>query len=128
MVPLAFVTMMLGGGLLGMSGVHLPQVETGILTSVLVLGLLVAAAVRLPLWLSAVVVGVFAVFHGYAHTIETPMNVSALTYNLGFLFSTALLHVIGIGFGLAVVRLGKVSLVRFAGGAIAVCGVVLLAS
>lgn len=128
MVPLAFVTMMLCGGLLGVSGVVLPQVELGIALSVLVLGVLVAAAARLPMGISAAIVGLFAIFHGYAHTVETPMNVSALTYDLGFTLSTMFLHVIGIGFGLAVVRFGKISLVRFAGGAIACCGVFLLAS
>ncbi len=128
MVPLSFVSMMLVGGVLGAMGMALPQVETGIALSVLVLGLLVSAAVKLPLWASAAVVGMFAILHGHAHATETPMNVSALTYGLGFLASTAALHIVGIGFGLTLTRLEKVSLLRFAGGAIAVCGVVLLAS
>ena len=128
LVPVSFVSMMLVGGTLGAVRMPLPQVETGIALSVLVLGLLVCAAVRLPMWASALIVGIFAIFHGFAHTTETPMNVSVLTYGMGFLLSTAALHVVGIGLGLTLTRLGNVSLVRFAGGAIAVCGVVFLAS
>lgn len=128
MVPAAFVVTMFLGGLLGKFGVLLPQVEAGIMVSVLSLGLLIAAAVRLPVWLSAVIAGAFAIFHGHAHAMETPLNASALTYDLGFLLSTASLHMIGIGFGLAVAQFGKISLIRFAGGAIACCGVALLAS
>ena len=128
LVPVSFVSMMLVGGVLGAMGMPLPQVETGIALSVLVLGLLVCAAVRLPVWASALIVGMFAIFHGYAHTTETPMNVSVLTYGIGFLLATAALHVVGIGLGLTLTRLRNVSLVRFAGGAIAVCGVVFLAS
>jgi urease accessory protein len=127
LLPVAFVVMMFAGGLLGKAGLALPQVEAGLLVSVLILGLLVAAAVRLPVWLSAMVAGVFAIFHGHAHAVETPMNVSALTYDVGFLLATAGLHLVGIAFGLAVARLGKISLVRYAGGAIVCCGVVLLA-
>ena len=124
-VPSAFVGMMFLGGLLGEFGMPLPQVEVAIMASVLSLGLLVAAAIRLPVWLSSVIAGVFAIFHGHAHAMETPMNVSAVTYVLGFILSTSLLHVVGIGFGLAMVRFGKISLVRFAGSAIACCGVLL---
>src|SRR3954453_14397289 len=49
LVPAAFVSVMTFGGALGMRGVHLPLVEQGIIASVFVLGLLIAAAARLPL-------------------------------------------------------------------------------
>src|ERR1035437_488964 len=79
-VPLTFVSVMALGGLLGMNGVRVPLVEQGIAASVLVLGLLIAAAVRLPLAASVLVVGIFAVFHGYAHGAEMPPTASGLTY------------------------------------------------
>src|SRR5665647_1593880 len=46
--PAAFVGVMLAGGALGMAHVALPFVESGILASVVALGLLVALAVDLP--------------------------------------------------------------------------------
>src|SRR6185369_17277594 len=63
-VPLTFVSVMTFGAVWGMSGIALPFVETGILASVLILGVLIAASVRMPLLASAAVVGVFALVHG----------------------------------------------------------------
>src|SRR5690606_36751566 len=48
MIPAAFVLVMMLGGLAGVAGLPLPYVEEGIVLSVLILGLLTAAAVRLP--------------------------------------------------------------------------------
>jgi urease accessory protein len=76
-------------------------------------------------------VGFFAIFHGYAHGIETPETASGLLYGLGFVAATAMLIGLGVGFGLLVGRLeaghGR-QLVRIAGSAAAVVGVALLAS
>lgn len=117
-VPLTFVCVMALGGWLGMLAVPLPFIEGGILMSLLVLGVLIAAAVRLPLSASMAIVGAFALFHGYAHGAEMPMNASGLNYALGFMLSTAALHLAGIG--LASVS-GKRPL-RVAGAAIALLG------
>ena len=54
--PAAFVGVMLAGGALGMAGVPVPLVEPGILASVIVLGLLVLTAARLPVALGAALV------------------------------------------------------------------------
>ena len=98
-VPATFVGVMIVGGVLGTSGVAVPFVEQGIVMSVLILGLLIAAAARLPLVTSAAIVGLFAVFHGYAHGAEMPGVASGLTYGTGFALSTALLHLCGIAVG-----------------------------
>src|SRR4026208_1595919 len=45
-------------------------------------------AVRLPVAWAMAVVGLFAVFHGYAHALEAPPN-GAGSYILGFLAATA---------------------------------------
>jgi urease accessory protein len=116
LVPAAFVSVMTAGAGLGMSGVHLPFVEQGIFASVLVLGLLIATAARLPLAASAAIVGVFALFHGVAHGTEMPASVSGLAYAAGFALATAILH----GVGLLVAKSTRVEWVRFAGAAIAV--------
>ena len=119
--PAAFVGVMLVGAALGMLGVPVPFVEPGILASVVALGLLVALAVDLPVAAGAVVIGVFALFHGHAHGTEVPENASGLAYMAGFALATALLHGAGIaaalGLGLKFRRV-----VRAAGAACAVVG------
>lgn len=103
-VPLAFVGCMALGFVLALSGVALPFVEPAILASVVALGLLVAAAVRLPVAACAAVVGVFALFHGHAHGGEIG-GAGALAYGAGFVAATALLHVAGLGAGLGLQKL-----------------------
>jgi urease accessory protein len=121
-VPLAFVSMMALGGALGVSGMSLPFGAQGIVVSVLALGILIAAAVRLPLPASAAIAGLFGVFHGYAHGAEMPGNVSGMAYGLGFVLSTALLHLSGIGCGLLLRRIAGLLPARVAGAAIAALG------
>jgi urease accessory protein len=125
LVPLTFVSVMALGGLLGASGISVPFVEQGIASSVLILGLLIAASVRLPLVASALLVGAFAIFHGYAHGAEMPVTASGFGYGLGFVTATALLHVAGIAIGLMAKNWSGERFVRLAGGAIAACGLAL---
>ena len=87
------------GGALGVAGVPVPAVEAGIALSGLVLGLMVAFAVRAPLCLAAILVGVFAIFHGHAHGTELPEATSPMAYSVGFVIATGLLHLFGIVFG-----------------------------
>lgn len=115
MWPCAFVGVMLIGGALGMMHVPVPFVEPGILASVVALGLLVALAVDLPVWLGAVVIAVFALLHGHAHGSEVAENVGGIEYMAGFALATATLHLIGIGFALAMQRAHLRPLIRVAG-------------
>lgn len=121
-VPFAFVCVMILGGLLSMAGIPVPFIEAGIVMSLLVLGVLIAAAVRLPLSASIAMVGVFALFHGYAHGAEMPQHVAGMGYAAGFVLATVLLHASGIGLALLLKRLGRARLLRAAGGAVAMCG------
>ena len=61
-VPGAFVSLMLLGGALAFTGVALPHVELGIAASLLVLGLLIAAALKMPPLASALLAGGTAAF------------------------------------------------------------------
>lgn len=126
--PLTFVGVMALAGALGMFGFRVPFVETGIVVSVLTLGVLVAAAVRLPLSSSMIIVGLFAIFHGYAHGAEMPETASGLAYAAGFVATTAFLHACGIGLGIAIQKLASPAVVRFAGIAIVFCSGYLLLS
>ena len=70
LLPVVFPLVMAFGGVLGILGVPLPGVEIGIAISAVVLGMMVALAARPPLWVAAVLVGAFAIFHGHAHGAE----------------------------------------------------------
>lgn len=127
-VPLSFVLMMAAGGSLGFLGVSLPLVEPGIAGSVVILGVLVALSSRLPLAASMALVGIFALFHGYAHGAEMAAESSALWYSLGFMLATAALHGAGIGIALMARQGIPARLLRVGGAAIAASGVLLLAA
>lgn len=97
-LPSAFLGMMLFGAVAG-TQLPLPEIETGILGSVLILSLMLMLAVRLPVMLNILLVGFFALFHGYAHGAEMPASLSVLSFSGGFLASTAILLSVGIGLG-----------------------------
>ena len=102
LLPVVFPVVMAVGGGLGVLGIPLPAVETGIALSGVVLGAMVAWGARPPIWIAAVIVGVFAIFHGHAHGTELPESASPITYAIGFVISTGLLHLSGIALGLLI--------------------------
>jgi urease accessory protein len=118
-LPVVFPVVMALGGALGVMGVPIPAVETGIALSGVLLGGMVAFAAKPPLWVSSIMVGVFAIFHGHAHGTELPEAANGFSYAVGFVVSTGLLHLAGIGFGLLTRwPWGKIA-VRSGGGIIA---------
>lgn len=128
-VPATFVALMAVGGAFGMYGVAVPFVEIGIAASVIVLGGAVALGWKnWPLGAAMALVGFFAVFHGHAHGAEMPADASALTYAAGFMLATTLLHIAGIGAGLAIGTAGARAprLTQALGTVVAVVGVGLL--
>lgn len=125
-LPVVFPLVMACGGALGILGLPLPGVEAGIAVSAVVLGLMVALAVRPHLAIAAALVGLFAIFHGYAHGAELPHGADVVAYSLGFVVATGLLHLAGIAFGcLAQWPRGRIA-VRTAGSAIAIAGLIFL--
>lgn len=124
-VPASFVGVMLAGGALGMAGADLPLVESGILASVLVLGLLVATAAKLPLYANVTLAGLFALCHGHAHGAELAAGASGLAYAAGFALATACLHLAGLGLGYAFKQLKAEKLLRVAGGAVSAAALLL---
>lgn len=126
LLPVVFPLVMAFGGALGVLGVPLPGVEIGIALSAIVLGAMVALAVKPPLWVAAVIVGAFAIFHGHAHGTELPDAASPIAYSLGFVIATGLLHAAGIAISLVTRWSQGAKLVRACGGAIAALGVFFL--
>jgi urease accessory protein len=99
LLPVVFPLVMAFGGALGVVGMPLPGVETGIAVSAIMLGAMVAFVAKPPLWIAAVLVGAFAIFHGHAHGAELPIGADAIAYSIGFVIATGTLHLCGIGFG-----------------------------
>jgi urease accessory protein len=122
-LPVTFPVVMAFGGMLGLLGVPIPGVEVGIAVSAIVLGALVMGEVRAPLAVTAVVVGIFAIFHGHAHGAELPEGASGITYSLGFVVATGMLHGVGIGIGTIHRWSAGRKLIRLAGAAVCVAGV-----
>ena len=123
LLPVAFPMLMAFGGLLGLLAVPLPGVETGIALSALVLGVLVMFQTRLPLVLTFLLVGLFALFHGFAHGVELPEGGDALLFSLSFVVATGLLHLVGIALGEVRRWAWGQSLLKLAGAAIAAVGI-----
>ena len=127
-LPIAFPMLMAVGGVAGILGLPLPNIEIGIALSVIVLGAVILFAVRPPLWSSLLIVSFFAVFHGYAHGIELPQQTDPLGYSLGFVVATGLIHIAGILIGFVTRLPNGVTLLRICGGGFTAAGIYLLAS
>jgi urease accessory protein len=124
--PLGFAGMLLAGALLGLQGVQIPAVEPMIAASLLVTGLLVVSRRRVTGIAAALIVGVFAVFHGLAHGYELAEAPGAWATLSGMLAATVLLHLAGLVAGGAL-RSANVWLPRAAGAGVALFGLALLA-
>jgi len=122
LLPVIFPTVMAFGGALGVMGVPLPAIETGIALSGIVLGMMVLLASKPPIWVAAVLVGIFAIFHGHAHGTELPNSANPMTYSIGFVISTGLLHLSGIALGFLTRFPWGIPVVRGCGGVIACVG------
>ena len=100
LLPVTFPMVMAFGGMLGLRGVTIPGTEIGIALSAIALGFMVFREARPKLWVAAVLVGSFAVFHGNAHGTELPAGANGVLYSIGFVMATGSLHAVGIAIGL----------------------------
>jgi urease accessory protein len=99
-LPIIFPMVMSFGAMMGLLGIPLPGIEVGIAVSAILLGAMVLGEVRPKLVVAAILVGIFAIFHGHAHGTELPAGQSGLLYSMGFVIATGVLHGIGISIGL----------------------------
>jgi len=124
--PMAFVGTMLAGFAAATFGLQMPLVEPAIWSSIIILGLLVALAVKAPVWVGAVITGLFAFFHGHVHGTEATA-VGLVPYAAGFTLATASLHAVGIGLGLSAEGAIMKLALRAMGGLAALGGILLIA-
>jgi urease accessory protein len=127
LLPVTFPLVMAFGGVAGVLRVPLPMPEAAIALSAVVLGAAVAVRARVPFAAAAVVVGVFAIFHGHAHGIELPRAASPLAYGAGFVVATGALHLSGIAIGTLAHWPAGARLIQGVGAAIAALGAWFLA-
>jgi urease accessory protein len=126
-IPATFVCMMVIGGIIGFQEIIIPDTEYILSFSVFALGMSIALGKKVPKTLIMLLVALFGSFHGYAHGIEMPSIVKALPYATGFVISTALIHITGVGIGTTakIFRKGPMIL-RYAGAIVAGMGLELL--
>jgi urease accessory protein len=126
-VPLAFLSAMIVGGTLGILGIQLPFVETGIALSVLILGGIIAGSKKLPSSIAIACIALFALFHGHAHGTDMLSAANPVLFTIGFISSTALLHIAGIITGVYAKKTAlSLRLLKTSGLAISLTGIALL--
>ena len=126
-LPATFVGAMSVGGVFGMLSTHLDNRELGIALSVAFLGAAVMLGGRLPASITISMAVLFGFFHGHAHGSELPQMASALSYTVGFIVATALLHLVGVITGvLAINRAQGARRLRLSGGAVLLTGMVMV--
>ena len=126
LLPVTFPMVMAFGGMLGLMGVPLPGIEIGIAASAIILGIAVLKEMRPPLAVAAVVIGLFAIFHGHAHGTELPEGQNGLLYSMGFVLATGTLHATGVGIGLIHKWPWGQRALKLAGGAVAFAGLIFM--
>jgi urease accessory protein len=129
--PATFMLALLAGAALGMTGFTVPMLDQLTALSVVLFGaLLVPGRLHMPVSIGPGLVAAAASLHGLAHAAEAPASGFA-TYAVGFLATTALLHITGAAAGLGIRRyLARQStwLLAAAGSLLGGAGVVLASS
>lgn len=104
MGPATFLTALVISAALGAAGVTVPYLEHAISLSVVLFGLMLIVAHRaMPMALGLGLIAAASSLHGLAHGAETPETGFA-GYAAGFLLTTAVLHIGGVGIGMAIKR------------------------
>ena len=102
--PAAFLLALVASAALGTMGVTVPYLEHGVSMSVVLFGLMLIVATRpMPSAIGLGLIAAVSSLHGLAHGSEAP-GTGFVGYAVGFLITTALLHIGGVGIGLAIKR------------------------
>ncbi|CAM8628359.1 HupE Hydrogenase/urease accessory protein [Comamonadaceae bacterium] len=102
--PATFMLALVLSAMHGVSGITIPYLEHAIALSISLFGLMVIVAAKpMPKAFGLGLIAVAASLHGLAHGAETPETGFA-GYAAGFLITTAVLHLSGVGIGLSIRR------------------------
>jgi urease accessory protein len=102
--PATFMLALVVNAVLGASGVTVPFLEHAIALSVTLFGaMLIMAAKPVPKAFGLGLIAFAASLHGLAHGAETP-ETGLAGYAAGFLLTTGVLHMSGVGMGLSIRR------------------------
>ena len=105
--PATFLLALVASAALGAAGVSVPYLEQSIALSVVLFGAMLVLASRaapaLPVAVGLGLIAAASSLHGLAHGVETPATGFA-GYAAGFMLTTAVLHIGGVGVGLAIQR------------------------
>jgi urease accessory protein len=123
LVPAVFLAAMVTGAAVPFA-IAADMLEQAIAVTVLVLGLLLAGAFRLPTAAAVGLAATFALFHGAAHGNELPPGASLLEFTAGFAASSAALLALGLAWGR---RAAASRGLRIAGALLTVSGLALFA-
>jgi urease accessory protein len=124
LLPAVFVAAMAAGAAAAAQGIVLPQVESMLALSVLVLGILAALAVKTQWHWPVSLVALFAMFHGHAHIAEMPVLATPWLYFAGLLAAAACL--LALGAAAATALQARPHILRAGGAAIGIAGTGLL--
>jgi urease accessory protein len=126
-VPATFVAAMIAGAIVGAYGGPWPLSEIGIATSVIVLGISVTVVkADSPRFIVMAITAFFGCLHGHAHGVEMPLAADPVFYAGGFVVSTALIHLLGVGIGHVMTRSHHMTtILQHAGSAIAGIGLMI---
>lgn len=126
LMPASFTLIMAAsaGMAIGLSAV--PAVELGVAASVLLIGLMIALSVKVHPVAGALIAGVFALSHGFAHGVEMPALATPWLYGAGFVAASIALQFAGLTIG-SKLRQKKWGLPAL-GSFILACGGVLLSA
>ena len=126
LLPLSFLTLMTVGAMLSFAGFSFALSEFWVAASVVVFGLIISFNSQVSIALATGLVTAFALFHGFVHAAEITVATEQFSYTLGFLFSTALLHGLGMVAGLLNAKTDGVLRINF-GRICTAAGLLLLA-
>lgn len=94
-VPLAFLSILFLGLILGLEQIQIPYAELGIGLSIILLGTAIAFNRQVCILIASIGLTLFGLFHGFIHTPEISQNAEKTGAIAFFLFSTASWYMLG---------------------------------
>lgn len=123
-IPALFIGAMTIGSWVGVMHIHLPLVEVMISLSLVAIGVLLTAQLKISEKGTFILISFFAFFHGHAHGMEASSASQWLKFGAGFILATAALLAGGYYLG-RIIRQSHIGsqLLKYSGMAVALIGI-----